>query len=670
MIPPQIRMHNRNMRRFVTAFVLACLAFVGGCDEQNPQPQSQSKTRIRVGWQTGWATQGQLAQVLKRTNILERYGLAGDFEGFSYGGPLNEAALAGEVDVIFTADQPAATLIARGAKWKIVARLIDFRACVIVPPASPAKTIKGLRGKTIAIPFGSGTHRIALSMLKNAGLVPDVDVKLRNLDILEQSALAQTASGGRWGEVDAMASWDPTVALLESKKLARVLKFRRALSVVVMSEDFLKENPEAAVRFLKSYRLAYAYYATHAQQANSWFIEETKTQVPAGVLDAAAAFERNMKAKTVTDIRIGLSDAEIAQVQEGADFGLAQKLTTRSPNIREAINQSFLNSAATTPELLSLGDVKAKTTLPIDYAKLVALAGNPFPTSEQHGRSLATARPEALASGSKREKPPVPYQFTRTVMAGSLRCIDADVVTDDGPGTDPTNYGAASDSDLRAIAYFSWHNERKLFITRRVFPIYFDFFSLSYVDEGWGALGELLQDMERTDFQKKRFTKVANVFANHRFLPFLKEAHRLNYEAAFVIPFFKPHGRPSHETLPRQTCRGPWSFTSATAKAMPPGTSDSPSARRVADFSSAFSKLVSLNEDKIQTPVPRTKNVLKGNTWNYWAAAKQHSAGLVFAELRLGIIGDKEKVALGVQSALSGGDFVCLRDTTCHRLHG
>lgn len=360
MIPPQTRIHNRNMRRFVTVFVLACLAFVGACGEQNPKPQPQAKVPIRVGWQTGWATQGQLAQVLARTDILQRHGLAGDFKGFSYGGPLNEAALAGEVDVIFTADQPAATLIARGAKWKIVARLIDFRACVIVPPASPVKTIKGLRGKTVAIPFGSGTHRIALSMLKNAGLVPDVDVKLRNLDILEQSALAQTASGGRWGEVDAMASWDPAVALLESKKLAHVVEFRPALSVVVMSEDFLSKNSEAGVRFLKSYRLAYAYYATHARQANSWFIEETKTELPAGVLDAAAAFERNMRAKTVTDIQIGLSDAEIEQIQEGADFGVAQKLTARSPNIREAIDQSFLNSAATTPEILKLEEVKGK----------------------------------------------------------------------------------------------------------------------------------------------------------------------------------------------------------------------------------------------------------------------------------------------------------------------
>jgi hypothetical protein len=62
----------------------------------------------------------------------------------------------------------------------------------------------------------------------------------------------------------------------------------------------------------------------------------------------------------VTDGQIGLTDAEIAAIQEGADFGLAQKLMTHSPNMREVIDQSFLNSAATTPELVKLQEVKAR----------------------------------------------------------------------------------------------------------------------------------------------------------------------------------------------------------------------------------------------------------------------------------------------------------------------
>jgi len=334
------------------------LVLLSACSSRDVN--QKNGTPLRIGWQTGWATQGQLAQVLQHTDILDRHGLNADFKGFSYGGPLNEAALAGEVDVIFTADQPAATLIARGGKWKIVARLIDFRACVLVPPSSPVHAIGDLRAKTVAIPFGSTTHRIALQMFKTAGLTPDVDVKLKNLDILEQSALAQTASNGRWGGVDAMASWDPTVALLESNKLARPVECQPALSVVAITENLLRSEPDAVVRFLQAYRLAYAYYATHATQANEWFTKETGSRLPSGVLDTAAAYERNMKATRLADVQVGLSVAEISRIQEGADFGLAQKLTTMSPVMREAIDLSYLGKALAAKDVVRLQDVKVR----------------------------------------------------------------------------------------------------------------------------------------------------------------------------------------------------------------------------------------------------------------------------------------------------------------------
>ncbi len=32
-------------------------------------------TKLRIGWQVPWATQGQLVQILKHTDILEKNGL-------------------------------------------------------------------------------------------------------------------------------------------------------------------------------------------------------------------------------------------------------------------------------------------------------------------------------------------------------------------------------------------------------------------------------------------------------------------------------------------------------------------------------------------------------------------------------------------------------------------
>ena len=49
--------------------------------------QGKKIVPIRIGWQIPLATQGQIVQVLKKTDLLEKHGLRGDFKSFSYGGP-------------------------------------------------------------------------------------------------------------------------------------------------------------------------------------------------------------------------------------------------------------------------------------------------------------------------------------------------------------------------------------------------------------------------------------------------------------------------------------------------------------------------------------------------------------------------------------------------------
>ena len=72
---------------------------------------------LRIGWQETWATQGQLAVILKQSKILNGWGLR-PIVGFSYGAPLNEGALAGEVDASSRSTNPplrSATGTTRGA---------------------------------------------------------------------------------------------------------------------------------------------------------------------------------------------------------------------------------------------------------------------------------------------------------------------------------------------------------------------------------------------------------------------------------------------------------------------------------------------------------------------------------------------------------------------------
>lgn len=297
---------------------------------------------MRIGWQVAWATQGQLAQILQRTNALQLNGLEGDFKSFTYGAPLSEAALAGQLDVAFIGDQPAVNLLSKSSNWKLVARLMDFRVAIVVLPNSSIKTIADLKGKTLGIPFGASTHRVALQMLIDAGLNPSKDVKIVNIDITEQSDIVNAGAGKSWPKVDGFASWDHHIALYESKGLAKILKIGTALGVVAMSEKFIKSNPKAAAGFLAAFKLAYFYYAKHQDHADKWFAEATQGKFNLQILREVASIEPNLQQKNLQEMHIELSKKYLDILQGAANFAYDQKLIQSPVDILDAVD--------TTPE--------------------------------------------------------------------------------------------------------------------------------------------------------------------------------------------------------------------------------------------------------------------------------------------------------------------------------
>lgn len=303
-------------------------------------------TSIKIGWQIPWATQGQLAQILKYTDILERHGLSGNFKGFNYGGPLNEAALAKQVDVIFTADQPAATLLTKSPDWVIIGRLMYNRVSLYVPPQSPITAVSDLRGKTVAMPFGAAAQRMALKAEKDAGLDPATDVKNINLDIYEQSDLVKDPNATKWGEIDALAGFDPTPAIFEEKGLIRNLAVGKIVSVIVMSKDFIKLHPEAPVKFLQAFYDSYDYYRNNIQEADEWFTKESNLSITPKALQLAASIEPNLHVESKKDIRLGFNDDDYKTLQEAADFIYDQSLVKAKINMKDYIDLSYLQLAS------------------------------------------------------------------------------------------------------------------------------------------------------------------------------------------------------------------------------------------------------------------------------------------------------------------------------------
>ncbi|MFA6420533.1 MAG: ABC transporter substrate-binding protein [archaeon] len=321
----------------VVLVFLAILAFV------ITQTSNQDQNVVRIGWQIPWATQGQLTQVLKNTDILQKNDINAVFKGFASGAPLNEAALAGNVDIIFTADQPAATLISKDGNWVIIGRLMYNRVSLYVPPKSPITTIADLNGKTVAMPFGAAAQRMALNAEKQAGLDTAKDVKNINLGIYEQSDLVKDVNATKWGEIDAMAGFDPTPAIFEEKGLVRNLKTETVISLILVSKKYIAEHPSIPLKFLKSFREAYDFYRQNPEQANAWFKSEAKLDITSNALSIASAVEPNLKAKSISEIRLSFNDEDYRIMQEAADFLLANKLIQKNVVMRDHVDLSYVN---------------------------------------------------------------------------------------------------------------------------------------------------------------------------------------------------------------------------------------------------------------------------------------------------------------------------------------
>jgi ABC-type nitrate/sulfonate/bicarbonate transport system substrate-binding protein/uncharacterized membrane protein (DUF485 family) len=280
--------------------------------------------------------------VLKRTSVLEGHGLKPSFVPFSYGGPQVEAAFAGKLDVFFAGDQPAINLIARGGKWKIVARLFEDGVGIIAPPNSAIREVEDLQGKTVASPFGSVAHRDAFLEQEAAGLDPQRDVVNENLDILEIRRRVLAGGNEKWDGIDAAVVWEPIVSRLALEGLSRSITARRYLGVVAVSEEFIDSHPEAVVQLLIALVRSWDFFSRHPDRVVQWYIDDTRLDYTPEAL-VAARLDSNFAATSLNEINLELNEDHIATLERSARW--ARDSGEGTIDIAKAVDTGLLAAA-------------------------------------------------------------------------------------------------------------------------------------------------------------------------------------------------------------------------------------------------------------------------------------------------------------------------------------
>jgi sulfonate transport system substrate-binding protein len=319
---------SRGRRAWPAAAVLLALA-LAGCGK----PQGEAQAVLKVGSQKG----GDKALLLA-SGALDGAPYRVEWSDFPAAQHLLEALAAGAVDVGLVGDAPFLFAYAGGADIKAVHASANpqggIATAVLLPKASPVRSVADLKGRRIATGRGSIGHYLLLRTLERAGLKPS-DVTIVFLAPSDAKAAFAT------GAVDAWSTWAPYLPLAVRDEGARVLTDGRGLLTGYGFEA--ASTPSIAAK-----RAQLQDYLLRLGRAEIWAL--THQDAYAKVLAQETGLDEEIAGKTVAlNLRLPrpIDETVIAEAGEVLKRFQASGAITAKPDVKAAFDPSF--KIATTP---------------------------------------------------------------------------------------------------------------------------------------------------------------------------------------------------------------------------------------------------------------------------------------------------------------------------------
>jgi len=305
--------------RYIGSALIAALTIVGtACSsdskssEGSTAPNGAVASSITIGYQK--VPNGDL--VVKQQRLLEKaFGdnVAISWRLFDSGGSVNDAILAGSIDIGLVGSSPASRGISTGIAYQIpwIFDVIGTAEALVVKSTLGINSIADLKGKTIATPFASTAHYSLLAALQDAGL-SDSDVK-----VIDSEPDAIYAAWQQ-GSIDGAYVWNPNLAKLVSG----------GGKVLITSEDLSKEGKTTYDLAVVTNSFATKYPAAVQIWINQQNIAVNQIKNEPEKAAASVAAELNI---SVADAKQQLSDLIFltASQQVGSDYlggGLSKNL--------------------------------------------------------------------------------------------------------------------------------------------------------------------------------------------------------------------------------------------------------------------------------------------------------------------------------------------------------
>ncbi|MBO1048520.1 MAG: aliphatic sulfonate ABC transporter substrate-binding protein [Dolichospermum sp. DEX182a] len=308
---------------------------------QAPKTPGIKTNVIRVGYQ-------QAGDLVRITKVLEKrlepLGVKVEWAQFAQGPQLMEAMNVGRVDIGSVGETPPIFAQAAGAQ---IVYLVGSRqtkesgkgSAIAVPPNSPIKSVKDIKGQTVVFQKASASHYFILRALEDVGLKYS-DIKVQSLPNVE------AASAFLQGRIPVWVTGDPHLARAEKEGKVRILRTATGINspggYYVGIKQFAIDNPALLKIVIEEIDKIQKWAQAHPKETAELTAQYQK--LPPAVMDVVIR-------RRTYGLR-AISPALIKDQQRVADYFYKNGVLPKQVNVKEA-TLTPQQYAAITPTTIS-----------------------------------------------------------------------------------------------------------------------------------------------------------------------------------------------------------------------------------------------------------------------------------------------------------------------------
>jgi len=306
------------MKKFLTVMVVLAVAvsciFANGAAEQSAQ--GQNLTKIRIAHHKGLAGCG-VAVIGTHMGYFAEEGLDVELVPFTAGPPEVAAMVSGDLQFGYIGSG-ATNLAAKGEVEVIFFNNLGDAEVVVVNKKSGIKSMKDLKGKTLATTLGTSAENIVNFALQKEGMTMN-DINIINMD---QSGCVTAMLSDKVDAVCVYSTFRATVvkelgdnALI----IARTSDFSDITASIgswLATQEYMDKNPETVQHFANALAKCMDYWKANPEQVAVWVAEQLEAE-EAAIKAQIGTFSLMNKAELAKALEDGTLKAMYAAQHNG-----------------------------------------------------------------------------------------------------------------------------------------------------------------------------------------------------------------------------------------------------------------------------------------------------------------------------------------------------------------